>query len=362
MAVKKKPKPLLFLLVFIIILIVLAVGSYGLWLFLISPVNSNNNDKIKVEIKSGTSNSNIAELLEEKKIIRNALAFKIYMKINKVNSLKASTYELSQDMSVSEIIDVLEKGNTFNPDQIILTFKEGKRITDYAKLISDNTNTSYDDVIKIINDKDYLKELISNYWFLTDDILNDKIYYPLEGYLFPETYYFKDKDVEVKTIIKTMLDEMDKRLNKYKSSISSKTHYYITMASIVELEGTNTENRKMIVGIFNNRLTAGMNMGSDVTTYYGLQASHTTDLDSKQFDSVNGYNTRLPNMGGKMPVGPICSISISSLEASINPTKSDNYYFVADKYGNIYYTKTMEEHNKKIKEIKADGAWIEFKD
>ena len=362
MTEKKKPKPLLIFLVFIIILFVLCICTYLGYLFLLGPVNSKDKTDIEVEIKSGTSSAQIADMLEEKNLIRNAFVFKVYIKLNNVSSLKASTYKLNKTMSVGKIVDTLEKGNTYNPDEVRLTFKEGKRITDYAKLISSETNNSYDDIINTLNDKTYLNELINKYWFLTEDILNEDIYYPLEGYLYPDTYYFKDKDVEVKTIVSTMLDEMEKKIEKYKVSIKDDVHNYITMASIVELEGTNTENRKMIVGIFNNRLASRMNLGSDVTTYYGLQVSLTTELNSNQFNSVNAYNTRLPNMAGKMPVGPICSISLSALEASVNPTKSDNCYFVADKYGNIYYTKTMAEHEKKIQELKSSGAWIEFKD
>ena len=155
-----------------------------------------------------------------------------------------------------------------------------------------------------------------------------------------------------------MLKQMEKDLEPYKTKISDKPHYYLTMASIVELEGTNSENKEMIVGIFENRLSSGMNMGSDVTTYYGLQLPMTSDLTTEQFNSVNPYNTRSVQMIGKMPVGPICNPGKGSILASINPTKSDYYYFVADKNGKIYYSKTSSEHNKKIAEIKANGDWI----
>ena len=93
----------------------------------------------------------------------------------------------------------------------------------------------------------------------------------MEGYLAPETYYFDNKDVLITDIIETMLKQTTKILEPYKTKFMEKPHYYMTMASILELEGTNTENREMIVGIFENRLNGGMNMGSDVTTYYGLQ-------------------------------------------------------------------------------------------
>ena len=176
--------------------------------------------------------------------------------------------------------------------------------------------------------------------------------------MFPETYYFENKDVEIEEIFETMLKQMDKSLENYKSKIQEKPHYYLTMASIVELEGTNTENKEMIVGVFENRLANKMNLGSDVTTYYGLQLPMTSDLTTEQFNTVNAYNTRSATMIGKMPAGPICNPGKGSISASINPTKNDYYYFVADKNGKIYFTKTSAEHNRKIAEIKANGDWI----
>ena len=350
---KQKKSSLIMLVIIAFIVIVL-----GIYLFCTGPVDKKNTELIDVSIESGTSVNQIADILKDKGLIRSPLLFKIYVKIYDVDSLKAATYQLSPSMNLKEIIEQLEKGSTYNPNLVVLTFKEGERITDFAKTIEKNTNTSYDEVLSIINDKEYLNTLINEYWFLTPDILNADIYYPLEGYLAPDTYHFENKDVEVKAIIKKMLDEMDNVLEPYQSTIINDVHKYMTMASIVELEGTNTENRKMIVGIFNNRLNSGMNMGSDVTTYYGLQVAMTSDLTSEQFASTNAYNTRSTTMIGKLPVGPICSPSKSSIEASLNPTASDYLFFVADKNGKIYYTKTMQEHDQKIAEIKAKGDWI----
>ena len=101
-----------------------------------------------------------------------------------------------------------------------------------------------------------------------------------------------------------------------------------------------------------------MNLGSDVTTYYAFNQAMDKDLTSEMFNTYNPYNTRSSAMAGKLPVGPICNPSIESIMASINPTKSDYYYFVADKNGNVYYTKTSSEHSAKVKELKEKGDWI----
>ncbi len=351
---KRKIKPLFLILIGILIIGIL-IGSF---FFFTGPVNSFDKKDIEVEIPSGTSREKIGEILKEKGLIRSTTVFKLYLKMNKANNLKAATYLLNKSMDVNTIIKELEKGSNYNPNRVILTFKEGERITSYAKLIEKKTNNSYDDVINTINDKEYLQELISKYWFLTDSILDSDIYYPLEGYLAPETYFFDNKDVSVKEIINTLLKQEEKVLEKYKDKISDNPHYYITMASIVELEGTNSENMKTIASVFENRLKSRMNLGSDVTTYYGLQVAMTSDLTSEQFASVNAYNTRSTSMIGKMPIGPISNPSIEALDASINHEASDYYYFVADKHGKVYFTKTLTEHNQKVAEIKKNGDWI----
>ena len=350
---KLKPKHKILIVISVVIL-----GLIIIYFSSIGPVNITNKENIEVEIKPGTSRGGIGNVLKEKKLIRSALVFKVYTVIVPTDHLKAGTYLLNQSMSMREIVNELEKGSSYNPNLVVLTLKEGNRITDYAKLISENTNHSYEEVLAVFKDREYTKELINEYWFLTDKILNNNIYYPLEGYLFPDTYHFEDKDVEVKDIIKKVLDETDNKLSEYRTELSKDTHYYMTMASIVELEGTNTTNRKMIVGIFKNRMGSGMNMGSDVTTYYGLQKPMNKDLSSEEFLRDNPYNTRSVNMIGKMPVGPICSSSLSSIEASLNPTDSDYLFFVADKNGKIYYTRTNKEHDQKIAEIKEKGDWI----
>ena len=351
---KRKFKPLFFIILVILIIGIL-VGSY---FFFTGPVNSFDKKDIEVEIKSGTSREGIAEILKEKGLIRSTNVFKLYLKVNKITNLKAATYLFNKSMNLEEIVKELEKGSNYNPNRVVLTFREGERVTDYAKVIDKKTNNSYDDVINTINDKEYLNELITEYWFLTDKILDSDIYYPLEGYLAPETYFFENKEVSVKEIIGTLLDQEEKVLEKYKDKISGDPHYYITMASIVELEGTNSSNMKTIVSVFENRLKSRMNLGSDVTTYYGLQVAMTSDLSSDQFASVNGYNTRSTTMMGKMPVGPISNPSKEALDASVNPDKTDYYYFVADKHGKVYFTKTLAEHNAKVAEIKKNGDWI----
>lgn len=330
---------------------------FGLYQYQVSPTDKSSNAKVEVVIKQGMSTSQIASLLKKKYLIKDEFFFKVYMKLNRRDSIKASTYYLSKNMNLDNIVSLLEKGAS-NTD-ISITFKEGKTIKDYAKVLSETTNISEDEFLTKMKDKTYLTSLIKSYWFLTDAILDSNIYYGLEGYLAPDTYNFKDKDVTVEEVIKTLLDQEEKNLSPYKDTLSKmNVHEVLTLASISELEGLKYTDRKLIVGVFQNRLGKGMNLGSDVTTYYAFNQAMDKDLTSEMFNTYNPYNTRSSEMAGKLPVGPICNPSIESIMASINPTKSDYYYFVADKNGNVYYTKTSSEHSAKVKELKEKGDWI----
>jgi UPF0755 protein len=322
---------------------------------------SSDSEKVVVEIGSGTISS-IGETLYKNKLIKSKLIFNIYVKLNGVNNLKASTYELDRNMKLSEIIEVLEKGNAYNPDEIRITFKEGLNIRKIALVVEENTNNTYDDFMNLMDDNEYIDSLISKYWFLTDAIKNEKIYYPLEGYLFPETYAFLNVDVDVKTIVETMLDEMDKRLSKYKKDIEDSgysVHEILTLASIVELEGAGASDRAGVAGVFHNRLKDKWSLGSDVTTYYYLKIDdfkQSLNGNKNLFTCDNAYNTRCTSFIG-LPAGPVSNPGAESLEGTINYDKHDNYYFVADCKGKTYLNKNYTGHYNIIQKLKNENNW-----
>jgi UPF0755 protein len=354
---KKKTK---ITIVIIVILGLVLIGCSFLYTYYLSPVDKKSNAVIEVEVEPGMTSRDIGELLEKRGVIKNKNFFLVYLKLNDCNSLKASTYDLKKSMNLEEVVSTLCKGNSYNANVIRVTFKEGKTVKDYMKVISDNFGYDYDTLIKDINDRAYLQTLIEKYWFLESDILDENIYYPLEGYLTPDTYEF-DKNTEFKKIIEVLLDHTDKNLSPYKKQITTSkfsVHEYLTLASMTELEGLNSKDRKLIVGVFINRLNLKMSLGSDVTTYYGLQKNMDRDLTTEEFNKKNYYNTRASSMAGKLPIGPICNPSKVSIDASINPTDSEYLYFVADKNGKIYYNTTNQDHLKTVKEIKEAGNWI----
>ncbi len=336
----------------------LLIAFFVYYQYNISPIDNSSNANIEVVIPEGMSTNNIAKTLKDKDLIKSELFFKIYLKLNDVGTLKASTYLLTKSMSLEEIVNHLVEGTT-NQNVVRLTFKEGETINDYAKLIASNTSITSEEFINTTKDKTLLTELINDYWFLTDSILNDEIYNPLEGYLFPDTYEFDKNNLTSESIIRTLLDEEAEKLAQYKEKLEDNDiHNIITLASIAELEGVKDEDRKMIISVFNNRLEQGMNLGSDVTTYYAFNEEMDSDLTSEMFNTYNPYNTRSSAMAGRLPVGPICNPSLSSIDAVLNPATSNYLYFVADKNRNVYFTSNAKEHEEKVQELKENGDWI----
>lgn len=330
----------------------------------ISSVDKNDGEKILIEVKKGMTTTEIAKLLKDNDLIKNEIMFKVYAKLNSVNNLKSGYFELSKNMDLETITNKLQEGSTLNPNEIVVLFKEGLNMRGIASVIEKNTTNTKEDVFNLLTDENYINEIIEKYWFLDDIIKDVNIYYPLEGYLFPNTYTLKSKDVSVKEIFTTMLNETDKILSKYKDEINSSeysVHELLTIASMAELEGVSLDDRKNICGVFYNRLDKKMSLGSDVTTYYAFKVEMSErDLTKKEINTYNAFNTRGPNMSGKIPVGPVANPSKEAIESAILPYENNFLYFVADKNRKVYFTKTESEHNAKIKELKNKGLWIEW--
>ena len=344
----------LFFIIFVIGIIVFYNSS-------MSATDKSNNTSVVFTIDAGTTTKQIAKNLEDANLIRNKNVFLVYVKLNKINNLQASTYKLNRTMNMKEIIKIISDGKGYNPDEITITFKEGKNIRSIAKVISENTNNKYEAVIKKVNDKKYIDTLIEEYWFIDKDVKKQGLFYSLEGYLFPNTYNFDNKEVSIEEIFKTMLKETDRVLSIYKKEIE-KSEFSIqeilTLASVVELEGIKYKDRLNIASVFLNRLDIGMSLGSDVTACYAQKIDDTTLChNTADFNYPSGYNTRpISNLG--LPTGPICNPSESSIKAVLNAPDTDYLYFVADKNTNTYFFKNQTEFYQKINELKQNGEWL----
>lgn len=345
----------------VIVTIVLILGiTYKV---LTSPAGKSEEDR-EIEIPLGTGSSGIATILKENDLIKSKLGFKIYVKVHNESDFQAGTYTLNQSMTLEEIIAVLKTGKVEDPNQIKITYLEGKTMRWLANMIEEETNNTKEDVYRLLENERYIDSLIEKYWFIEEEIKNQNIYYSLEGYLFPDTYSLPNKDVTVEEIFEKMLDKMESILDPYKDDIKASKysiHEILTIASVIEMEGINEADRADIASVLYNRLNVGMSLGSDVTTYYAVKVDMgERDLYQEEIETENPYNTRGPNMEGKLPVGPISSVGKESIEAAIKPSSTDYLFFVADKNRKVYFSKTNSEHEKIVQVLKTKGLWYVY--
>lgn len=353
-------------IIILTIVLIIIIGIVAGTIYYIAGMGSvsQTSNEISITIPSGSTATQIGDILSQNNLIRNNQIFKLYVKLNDITEMKAGEYTLNQNMTISQIVDELVKGPDEKYNTINITFLEGKNMRWIAKTIESNTTNSKEDVYNTLKDETYLDSLIEKYWFITDDIKNTSIYYSLEGYLFPDTYNFKNSNVSVEDIFNTMLDQMESKLEAYKSEIQSSgisVHKLLTVASIVELESSSNSDRAGIASVIYNRLKNNMEIGSDVTTYYGIKVDMSErDLYQSEINEANAYNTRSSSMKGKLPVGPISTVSLTAIESALHPKETDYLYFVADKNGKTYFSKTLAEHNQYVTELKAQGLWYNY--
>jgi len=341
-----------FKLIFIIAIVLVVVITGGLFFYLsgLGAVDSNNEEPVTVNIPSGSGASYIVEILDENGLVKNKTCAKINARIGGYDSLQANTYIFNKSMTVPEMFKAINTGDFNYLSKEKLTVREGLTIPQVAEAIAIELPFSKDEIIKKWSDKAYLKELIGQYWFLSDDILDSDIKYPLEGYLYPETYFITEENPSIESITSMMLDMMDTQLTSIKGELESNKysiHELLTLASIVERESSNVSDAMPeVAGVFINRLDKGISLGSDVTVNYIFEKDG-VELTMSQLDSDNKYNTR--KFTG-LPPGPICSVNIKAIDSVLNYKDTEYMFFYATPEGEIIFSKTVEEHNKAVEE------------
>lgn len=326
---------------------VAAIGSYiksGL-----NPVDKSSQEKIVVEIPPGATSTDIGELLQKNNLVKNASIFKYYVKFNNASNMQQGKFTLSPSMSVKEILDELTASNIKEED-IKFVIPEGKNLEEIAKIVESKTGISSEEFIEVSKDEYFLKELQKKYpELITEDIFNNDIRYPLEGYLFPATYGFVSDKLTAQDMITKMVEttyhnvmpiwnEAGGETIKIQGQESKLTiHQFITFASIIEKEasGASEINMAHVASVFLNRLDQHMMLQTDPTVLYAINENKELTLDELQTDSP--YNT-YKNYG--FPVGPIGSPGLVAYQATINPNKllTDNHVSTNDVYFISYKT------------------------
>jgi UPF0755 protein len=307
------------------------MAAYG-YIYINSAPGSLSKDVV-VEIKRGSSFYAAANRLKEKGVINSVRLFRIYAGLDGFQSkIKAGEYLVRPAMTAKEIAATLVKGDVI---QYKITIPEGYNLYQIADLLEEKEIV----VKKVFIEKVFDKRLMSGMG--VEGV-------SFEGYLYPETYFFT-KNMKAKDIIARMRagsrDKFTRKLKDRSKEIGLTPHQVIILASIIEKETGNPDERPIISAVFHNRLKKKMRLQTDPTVIYGMIETYDGNIRKKDLLKKTPYNTY--RISG-LPLGPIANPGIDSIMAALYPADVGYIYFVSMNNGSHIFSRTLKEHNKGV--------------
>ena len=364
---KKKFRFVRFLVTLLILLALLGVGGFYGYRYAesaLQPVDPSSKQYVKVQIPEGANSQEIGSILEKSGLVKHGLLFTAYVKYKNYSDLKSGYYNLQKSMSTEDLIKALQKGGTPEPQEVVyanLTIPEGFTLEQIAQTVAQlqgdfKEPLTAEAFMAKVQDENFIAQEVAKYPKLLESLpaKDSGVRYRLEGYLFPATYTIKESTT-IESLIDEMLATMDKNLSPHYATIKEKNltvNELLTIASLVEKEGAKTEDRKLIAGVFYNRLNLGIPLQSNIAILYaeGKLGQKISLADDVAIDTAIDSPYNVYTNIGLMP-GPVDSPSLDAIESSINQTKSDNLFFVANvQDGKVYFAATKEEHDKNVEE------------
>ncbi len=283
-----------------------------------------------VDIPPGSSSHSIGARLQQSGIIRSRYAFDL-IRLLQGGSLKAGEYRFDHPVPVAEVYARLRRGDVYT---LTLAIPEGFNLFDIAHAVQAAGLGSADDFLAAAR---LHTELIAPY-------LNGAHADSLEGYLFPDTYHFFPHATPLQ-----MLTAMVRRFHQAATqlNLTSNTYSTVVMASLIEKEVSQPEERPLVAGVFVNRLAQNMPLATDPTVIYAalLENRWRGTIYESDLQSGSPYNTY---RHAGLPPGPICNPGMASLRAAIAPAHTDYLYFVSDAAGHSRFSSTLKEHEQKV--------------
>ncbi len=322
----------------IVILFILVVAGISFWVNeQLQPVDADQNKVIHVKVESRSTTNQIAHLLKQNGLIKNEFIFKVYSRITGLDKqLKAGEYALNSSFSLTEIINKIVNGSV---QLCEFTIPEGYTVQQIANILEQKG---------LIQKEEFLNQVkIGDFDFpYKNDVIQSE--YRLEGFLFPDTYkipdYYNEKQI-IQMMLNRFLDVYDSELVNKTKELNMSVFEAVTLASIIEREVRVPEERKIVSGVFHNRLKIGMPLQSCATVQYILGETKEA-LTTADTEKPSPYNTYLHK---GLPPGPISNPGRASLEAAVSPEKVKYYYFCSKGDGSHYFSITLAEHNAAIR-------------
>ncbi len=323
------------------------VASSSWWLWA-SAAPSSFGAKIRFTISDGMPTQAIAQELELAGLIRSSFAMRLWLQGQSLrgsesSALRSGTYDLATNESLPDIVSQIQ---TTKSSEVRFTIPEGWSIAQMAELFEKQGFFSAKDFVAATQRTSPRRRT-----WIPEDAPS------LEGFLFPDTYQVLPSEATPDRIIDMMLNRFEQvALPVYQENQSGKPKVkvslkdWVTLASIVEKEAVIESERRVISGVFWNRIKRNMRLESDPTVEYGLNIKQTPEnpLTLDQVRTASPYNTYL-NEG--LPPGPIASVGLASLKATLDPATTDYLFFVAKFDGSHVFSRNLEDHEKALQAI-----------
>lgn len=324
--------------------IALAWFGYGVYRRIFQPFQNYGQDAVVV-IESGMPVAAIAKRLQQRGVIASAEAFRRYYRLFHADrKLKAGEYLFDGPLSMRQVIEKLAQGKSLLHK---VTVKEGLWIGEIARVFEESGLFPAAGFIRAAGDAAPIRDIDPN--------ASD-----LEGYLFPDTYLVR-RDIRPGEMAQLMVDRFRKNFSSTfvwrARDIGFSMRQAVIMASLVEKETANREERFLVSSVFHNRLRRGMLLDCDSTIIYALKKAGRWDGDLRWHDlkGDSPYNTRRHR---GLPPGPIASPGYAALEAALYPEDTSYLYFVAKDKSSHHFSRSLAEHNRAVRRyiLQAQGA------
>lgn len=364
---KKKTKTKIIILVLLCLLLI--VGGVFAYIFMNLDVADKykNSESVAFTIDEGSYGKDTLYKLEDEEIIKNADVTYLYSKFFLDLNFVSGDYVIPGHMSLDEVINYLCDDSHVIQDTVSVTIVEGSFAVDFAHEIASCTNLDADELLSYWNNEAFIRQLMPDYPFLTEDIFDDDIKLYLEGYLFPSTYVFY-ADTSIEEVTRKILDKTNDIYNKYIIYFNQTPEFYhydddeyrpasiheiFTLASILQWESGTSSEMDKIASVFYNRLNAPEILASTVTACYSAELSKD---DCAEFGDNYEYTMQEDNYTYNtytkqgLPVGPVLSPGEEAIFAALSPANTEYFYFVGDTCGGTgtVFAKTWDEHQYNI--------------
>jgi len=318
-----------------ILLLVLAAAAFGIYDMTQYPdrLDSARGDAPIVTIAPGEGFRTVADNLQDLGLIQSPFKFRLFARLNGAHRrIKAGEYQLYGTMTPRQILDTLVEGKVL---LYRVTIPEGYTLHQIARTVAAAGFGAADDFYQRATDPEVAKA----------ESVDAQT---LEGYLFPDTYYFPkgfDQSKIIDAMVRRFQDAISDRWLARAEELGMTLHQIVTLASIIEKETGVPEERPLIASVFHNRLRKGMRLETDPTVIYGIE-DFDGNLTRKHLRTPTPYNTYLIK---GLPPGPIASPGQAALEAALYPADTDYLFFVARQDGTHQFSSTLEEHQKAVR-------------